>query len=121
MRTTVKLADKARNLELLGRHLALFQDNVKISGLNGWALVPRLNLVLGLGLALMIVRALRGGSAGLRKATVVTVGLLAVGFGVSLWAARGPERGAGRAHVGDDARRAPAGGGRRQPDDHAAR
>jgi quinoprotein glucose dehydrogenase len=62
------------------------------SGLNGWALLPRLNLVLGLGLALMMVRAVRGGSDGLRKATLVVVGLLVVGFGGSLWAARGPER-----------------------------
>lgn len=37
MRTTFKLADKRGSLELLGRHLGMFQDNVKITGLEGLA------------------------------------------------------------------------------------
>lgn len=41
VRTTVKLADKTKNLELLGRHLGMFQDNVKVTGLEG--LAERLN------------------------------------------------------------------------------
>ena len=41
IRTKFKLADKGRALELLGRHLGMFQDNVKITGLEG--LADRLN------------------------------------------------------------------------------
>lgn len=37
MRTTFKLADKRGSLELLGRHLGMFQDNVKVTGLEGLA------------------------------------------------------------------------------------
>ena len=37
VRTTFKLADKRGALELLGRHLGMFQDNLKISGLEGLA------------------------------------------------------------------------------------
>lgn len=37
LRTKFKLADKGRALELLGRHLGMFQDNVKITGLEGLA------------------------------------------------------------------------------------
>lgn len=37
IRTTLKLADKTKNLELLGRRLGLFQDNVKVTGLEGLA------------------------------------------------------------------------------------
>ena len=37
IRTTLKLADKTKNLELLGRHLGMFQDNVKVTGLEGLA------------------------------------------------------------------------------------
>ncbi len=62
------------------------------SGLNGWALLPRLNLVLGLGLALLVVRAMRGGSGGLRKMATTVVAILLAGFGVSLWTARGPAK-----------------------------
>jgi phage terminase small subunit len=32
IRTTLKLADKARNLELLGRHLKMFTDQVEVTG-----------------------------------------------------------------------------------------
>jgi len=39
IRTTVKLSDKTKNLELLGRHLGMFQDNVKVTGLEGLAKV----------------------------------------------------------------------------------
>lgn len=41
VRTTFRLADKAKSLELLGRHLGMFQDNVKVTGLEG--LADRLN------------------------------------------------------------------------------
>ncbi len=37
LRTKFKLADKRGALELLGRHLGMFQDNVKITGLEGLA------------------------------------------------------------------------------------
>lgn len=37
LRTTLKLSDKCRNLELLGRHLGMFQDNLKVTGLEGLA------------------------------------------------------------------------------------
>lgn len=37
LRTTLKLSDKTRNLELLYRRLGLLQDNVKVSGLEGLA------------------------------------------------------------------------------------
>lgn len=37
IRTKFKLADKRGALELLGRHLGMFQDNVKITGLEGLA------------------------------------------------------------------------------------
>jgi phage terminase small subunit len=37
LRTKFKLADKAKSLELLGRHLGMFQDNVKVTGLEGLA------------------------------------------------------------------------------------
>jgi phage terminase small subunit len=43
LRTKFKLADKIKALELLGRHLALFQDNLKITGLEG--LADKLNQV----------------------------------------------------------------------------
>lgn len=39
VRTTLKLSDKTKNLELLGRHLGMFQDNVKVTGLEGLAQV----------------------------------------------------------------------------------
>jgi hypothetical protein len=41
LRTTLKLSDKTKNLELLGRHLGMFQDNVNVTGLDG--LADRLN------------------------------------------------------------------------------
>lgn len=41
IRTTLKLSDKTKNLELLGRHLGMFQDNLKVTGLEG--LAERLN------------------------------------------------------------------------------
>jgi phage terminase small subunit len=37
VRTTFKLADKRGSLELLGRHLGMFQDNLKVTGLEGLA------------------------------------------------------------------------------------
>lgn len=37
LRTKFKLADKRGSLELLGRHLGMFQDNVKVTGLEGLA------------------------------------------------------------------------------------
>jgi phage terminase small subunit len=37
IRRKFKLADKRGSLELLGRHLGMFQDNVKITGLEGLA------------------------------------------------------------------------------------
>lgn len=37
VRTTLKLADKTKNLELLYRRLGLLQDNLKVSGLDGLA------------------------------------------------------------------------------------
>jgi phage terminase small subunit len=37
LRTTFKLADKAKSLELLGRHLGMFQDNLKVTGIEGLA------------------------------------------------------------------------------------
>ena len=37
IRRRFKLADKRGSLELLGRHLGMFQDNVKITGLEGLA------------------------------------------------------------------------------------
>jgi len=37
IRTTFKLADKSKNLELLCRRLGLLQDNLKVSGLDGLA------------------------------------------------------------------------------------
>ncbi len=37
LRTKFKLADKGKSLELLGRHLGMFQDNVKVTGLEGLA------------------------------------------------------------------------------------
>jgi phage terminase small subunit len=37
VRTTLKLADKTKNLELLARHLGMLQDNVKVTGLEGLA------------------------------------------------------------------------------------
>ena len=43
LRTKFKLADKGANLERLGRHLGMFQDNVKITGLEG--LADRLNQI----------------------------------------------------------------------------
>lgn len=61
-------------------------------GLDGWGLLPRLNLVLGLGVALLVVRAIRGGSAPLRKVATAVVALLLAAFALSLWSARGPER-----------------------------
>lgn len=33
VRTTLKLSDKTKNLELLGRHLGMFQDSLKVPGL----------------------------------------------------------------------------------------
>ena len=41
LRRRFKLADKGRALEMLGRHLGMFQDNVKVTGLEG--LAERLN------------------------------------------------------------------------------
>jgi phage terminase small subunit len=41
LRTTLKLSDKTKNLELLCRHLGLLQDNLKVTGLEG--LADRLN------------------------------------------------------------------------------
>ena len=43
LRTKFKLSDKARALELLGRHLGMFQDNLKVTGLEG--LAERINQV----------------------------------------------------------------------------
>jgi phage terminase small subunit len=43
VRTKVKLHDKTKNLELLGRHLKLFTDRVEHTGLEG--LADRLNQV----------------------------------------------------------------------------
>lgn len=43
LRATFKLADKGANLERLGRHLGMFQDNVKVTGLEG--LAERLNQI----------------------------------------------------------------------------
>lgn len=37
LRTKFKLADKKAALELLGRHLGMFQDSLKVSGLEGLA------------------------------------------------------------------------------------
>jgi phage terminase small subunit len=37
LRRKFKLSDKTKNLELLGRHLGMFQDNVKVTGLEGLA------------------------------------------------------------------------------------
>jgi phage terminase small subunit len=37
LRRKFKLADKRGSLELLGRHLGMFQDNVKVTGLEGLA------------------------------------------------------------------------------------
>lgn len=37
VRTTLKLSDKTKNLELLGRHLGMFQDNLKVTGLEALA------------------------------------------------------------------------------------
>lgn len=37
IRTKIKLADKLKALESLGRHLGMFQDNVKVTGLEGLA------------------------------------------------------------------------------------
>lgn len=37
VRTTLKLSDKTKNLELLGRHLGMFKDNVNVTGLEGLA------------------------------------------------------------------------------------
>jgi phage terminase small subunit len=37
LRTTLKLSDKTKNLELLYRRLGLLQDNLKVSGLDGLA------------------------------------------------------------------------------------
>lgn len=37
VRTTLKLSDKTKSLELLGRHLGMFQDNVKVTGLEALA------------------------------------------------------------------------------------
>ena len=39
LRTTFKLADKMKALELLGRHLGMFQDNVKVTGLESLAMI----------------------------------------------------------------------------------
>ena len=43
LRTTVKLADKIRSLELLGRHLKLFTDKVEVTGLE--ELAERINRI----------------------------------------------------------------------------
>lgn len=43
IRTKFKLADKRGSLELLGRHLGMFQDNLKVTGLEG--LAERINQV----------------------------------------------------------------------------
>lgn len=37
IRTTLKLSDKTKNLELLGRHLGMFQDKLHVTGLEGLA------------------------------------------------------------------------------------
>ena len=62
------------------------------SWLNGWALVPRLGLILGLGLALLVTRALRGNGGAFRMATLALIGLLVAGFAISLYSARGSAR-----------------------------
>lgn len=62
------------------------------SGLNGWALVPRLGMVLGLGFALLLVRAIRAGSGTFRHGVFALFGLLLVVFVISLYGARGPSR-----------------------------
>jgi phage terminase small subunit len=43
LRTTLKLSDKTKNLELLYRRFGLLQDNLKVTGLEG--LADRLNLI----------------------------------------------------------------------------
>lgn len=62
------------------------------AGFDGWALLPRLNLVLGFGLALLVVCTLRGRVRALRHGTAGLVALLLILFGASLWSARGPAR-----------------------------
>lgn len=62
------------------------------AGLDGWALLPRLNIVLGIGLVLLVIRAARPGNPPLRKATIGLIAVLALIFGYSLWNARGPAR-----------------------------
>lgn len=61
-------------------------------GLDGWALLPRLNFILGFGLALLVLRALAGGGSLLRKGTAALLALLLIIFAGSLWIARGPAR-----------------------------
>lgn len=43
LRTTVKLSDKTKNLELLGRHLKLFTDKVEVTGFE--ELAERINRI----------------------------------------------------------------------------
>ena len=61
-------------------------------GLNGWALLPRLDLILGLGLALLILRAVGGGGPLMRRGTAARVAVLLLVFVASLGMARGPAR-----------------------------
>jgi len=62
------------------------------SGTDGWALLPRLNVVLGLGLVLLVLRAWRGQSRALRMTAAATVAVLGLAFVISLVASRGPAR-----------------------------
>lgn len=62
------------------------------TGLNGWGLVPRLGMVLSLGLLLLIIRAARGDCPALRKGTIALVAVLLIAGAVSLYSARGPAR-----------------------------
>jgi quinoprotein glucose dehydrogenase len=61
-------------------------------GLNGWSLLPRLDLIFGLGLALLIVHAAGSESVRLRRGTTALVTALVIVFVGSLWLARGPAR-----------------------------
>ena len=42
--TKIKLADKGVNLERLGKHLKLFTDKAEVTGANGEALLPTVNV-----------------------------------------------------------------------------
>lgn len=45
LRTTFKLANKRENLELLGKHLGLFNDKLELSGVNGEPLALTVKMV----------------------------------------------------------------------------